>query len=349
MFTNRVSTQQLAGLCRSLATPLQAGVNVIKTLSQTANKSSGRLKLVLLEIVDQLKSGEDLATAFRNHGRYFPELFCDMLDVAERTGNLPEVLNELAEHYENNLRLWRTFLGQIMLPAMQLFAAIMIVAGLIYLMGWIAEMVQSQGGEPLDLLGWGLKGGSGVVTWLGGWVLSIAALYIGYRFAASSLSGLRLVHQFLMAIPVVGTCLRKFAISRFSWALYLTQGSGMPIEESLDASLRATANGAFIAAAPDVIDAVNGGSSLTEALAATQLFPEEFINIVDVGETSGTVPETLHRMSSRFEEEARRSLSALSMFAGGLIWAGVAAFVIYLIFKIAFFYLGILDEAIQNT
>ncbi len=347
MLSNRISSRQLALLCRSIATPLHAGVEVIKTLSQAAKRSQGRLRTVLDDVVDQLKSGEDLATAFRNHGRYFPDLFCDMLDVAERTGNLPEVLRELAEHYENNVRLWRTFLSQITLPAIQLFAAVMIVAGLIYLMGWISAMVMAQGGTPVDLLGWGLQGSSGAATWLGGWAMSIAAVYIIYRFASVSLSGLRIVHRSLMSIPVVGNCMRRFAIARFSWAFYLTQGSGMPIAESLDASFRATSNGAFAAAAPQVIDDVNTGSTLTEALAATTLFPDEFIHIVDVGETSGTVPETLNRMAVQFEDDARRSLSALSMFAGWLIWAGVAAFVIYLIFKLAFFYLGIVNDAMK--
>ena len=345
---NRISSRELAGLCRSLATPLQAGVDVLKTLSNAAKKSSGRLHRVLEDIVGQIKSGEDLATAFGNHRPYFPDLFCDMLGVAEQTGNLPEVLRELADHYESNLRLWRTFLGQITMPVIQLFAAIMIVAGLIYLMGWISEMVSRQGGKPVDLLGWGLEGTSGALTWLGGWAASFAAIYLVYKLFGASVAGLRLVHQFVMTIPVAGTCMRRFAIARFSWAFYLTQGSGMSIDDSLESSLKATANGAFIAATPYVVDDVNAGSTLTEALCNTRLFPDEFIHIVDVGETSGTVPETLHRLSSQFEEDARRSLSALSIMAGWLIWLAVAMFIIYLILKLAMFYVGMLNDAMNQ-
>ncbi|MEZ5942961.1 MAG: type II secretion system F family protein [Planctomycetaceae bacterium] len=349
MFSNRISSRQLAMFCRSVATPLHAGVDIIKTLKREAGKANGRLRVVLEDIVYQLKQGEGLVEAFRSHQPYFPDLFCDMLNVADETGNLPEVLRELAEHYESNIRLWNTFLGQITLPAIQLGAAILIVAGLIYLMGWISEMVSAQGGEPVDLLGWGLQGTGGALTWLGGWVLGAVSLYIAYKLAATSLSGLKLVHRALLGFPVIGTCMRKFAISRFSWAFYLTQGAGMPIDRSLDASLRATSNGAFIAAAPDIIYEVNSGATLHEALDVSQLFPREFIDIVDVGETSGTVPETLDRLSEQFEEEARRSLSGLSMAAGWVIWAGVAAFIIYIIFKLAFFYLGMINDALNMS
>ncbi|MCA9088754.1 MAG: type II secretion system F family protein [Planctomycetaceae bacterium] len=340
MFSSRISTRQLALLSRSLSTSLHAGVDVVKAFRQAAGKAQGTQKRVLLDIVDQLQSGEEVATAFRSQGHFFPELFCDMLDVAEQSGNMPEVLRALALHYENNLRLWRAFLGQITLPAIQLLAAIGIVAGLIYMLGWVAEIT----GQEIDILGWGLIGTSGAATWLAGWAMLFAGLVIGYKFLASSLSGLRSLHRGLMSIPVLGGCLRAFAIARFSWAFHLTQDAGMPIDPSLEASLRATGNGAFISATKQIISDVESGASLTDALAQTELFPLEFIHIVEVGETSGTVPETLDRLSGQFEDEARRSMSGLAMAAGWLIWAGVALFIIVMILKLAMFYVGMLDE-----
>jgi type IV pilus assembly protein PilC len=348
MFSQQISQQELAVLCRSLATPLQAGVDVIRTFRLTASKSQGKVRVLLEDVVAQLREGVSLTEAFRAHQPRVPELFCDLLHVAEQSGNIPEVLRELADHYENNVRLWRTFLSQITLPVIQLVVAILLIAGLIYLMEFLAEMAVAQGGKPLDLLGWGLKGTTGALTWLGGWVMGGVSLYVIYQFASRSLAGAAAIHRMLLAIPIVGSCLRAFAIARFSWAFHLTQGAGMPIQDSLESSLRATGNGAFIQAASQIVGDVQAGATLTEAIAASRLFPTEFVHIVDIGETSGTVPETLGRLGEQFEEDARRSLANLSMAAAWAIWSGVSLFIIYLIFKLAMFYLGIVSEALNE-
>jgi type IV pilus assembly protein PilC len=341
----RASYRELAVLARSLGTSLHAGIDIVRAFELAARKCRGRMKFVLDDVVVQLKAGQDVTSAFEAHDPFFPELFVDMIQAGEGTGALPEVLLSLANHYENNIRLKKDFIGQITLPAVQLAAAVFIVAGLIYLLGWVASMT----GEETDILGWGLLGGSGALVWLGGWALGIVAVWVGYQMLTASLAGQKAFHRFLMRIPVIGTCLRSFAIARFSWAFHLTQQAGMPIDESLEASLRATSNGAFIAATDDIIRDVNAGASLTEALEGTQLFPAEFMQIVHVAETSGTVPEALDRLSPQFEEDARRSLRAMATALGWAIWAAVAAFIVYIIFTIALWYIGMLNEAIQGT
>ena len=299
----------------------------------------------MAEVCIDIKSGSTFTEALESHGVYFPDLFVDMASVAEQTGSLPEVLLSLSEHYENNLRLRKDFLSQITWPVIQLTAAVLIIALMIYVLGWVSDQ---GGGKELDILGWGLLGGAGVAKWLGGWAAGIALLWLGYKIAAASLTGRRTVHQALMNVPVIGTCLRNFAIARFSWAFHLTQTSGMPIDDSLDASLTATANGAFDAAAPAIIQDITDGETLSDALNHSRLFPEEFINIVHVSETSGTVPEALHRLSPQFEEDARRSLKTLSMVAGWLVWLIVAGFIIFVIFRIIFWYTGLIDSFIKN-
>jgi type IV pilus assembly protein PilC len=122
----------------------------------------------------------------------------------------------------------------------------------------------------------------------------------------------------------------------------------MPIHRSLSASLRATSNGAFIAATPIVTDAVKSGETLGDALALTQLFPEEFLHMVHVGESAGTVPETLHRLSPQFEDQARRSLSVLTSALAWGIWMLVAGFIIFIIFRVFSWYTGMLNDALKG-
>ena len=123
----------------------------------------------------------------------------------------------------------------------------------------------------------------------------------------------------------------------------------MPVPDSLDASLRATANGVFIAAIPQINGDIMDGEPLADALGHSGLFPEEFVQIVHISETSGTVPEALHRLSPQFEDQARRTLRALAITAGWAVWATVAAFIIVMIFRVMLWYVGMLNAAASEA
>jgi len=345
MFGSKLSLKQLAIVCRSLGTTLQAGVPVLKAISIAGGKTSqSSLRQAMVDIADRIKEGEQLADAMGEQNGLFPDLTVDMVRVAEHTGMLPEVFKSLAEHYESNLRLKRDFYGQITWPVLQFIAALMIIAFLIILMD-----VLGSGPDRLDPLGFGLFGVSGALTWLGGWAALLTGLFVTYKLMASSEAVSASIFRGMMQTPVVGPCLEAFATARFSWAFYLTQEAGMPIDDSLEASLKATANQAFITATPQIVRAVREGESLTEALGESGLFSTEFVQMVHVGETTGTVPETLNRLSPQFEDQARRSLRNLATAAGWAIWCMVAAFIIFLIFRIVFWYTGMINDAIRDV
>ena len=342
MFDSRIRTKSLAHVCRSLGTMLHSGIDVKRSFKLAADKSGDpRCRRALHAIVEGIDRGDDITTAMRDQGSAFPVLMIDMISVAEQSGALPEILIGLADHYENNLRLRRAFLAAIAMPMLQLVAAIFVIALAILVMGWIA---QTRGDSGVDILGLGLSGSSGAITWLMCTFGPIAGLLLGYKVIAGTLHGKRFVDPLLMRIPVVGGCMRSFAIARFSWAFYLTQQTGMPIKQSLTASLRATANGAFIARTRIICDLVQSGESLTAALAAAEIFPEDFLHIVDVGETSGTVPEALKRLSPQLEEQARRSLTAMTMTFGFVIWGMVATFIAFLVIRMMMNYVSMIED-----
>jgi type IV pilus assembly protein PilC len=341
-FNSQISWKSLAAFCRSLGTMLHSGVDLLRALKVAGQQSADpKLSRAATEVISDVKAGSDLTHALREQSDRFPELTIDMLSVAEQTGAMPEVLAALANHYDNLIRLRKTFLGQIAWPVFQLLAAIFIVAALLVILGWVADLGQ---GEPLDFL-FGLKGVSGAVTWLTGWAILAVSLWLGYGLATRGLVGKTMVHRFLMRVPVVGGCLRDFAIARFAWAYALTQQAGMTVPDSLDASLRATANGAFIAEAPRMIGLIKQGEDLTTAFATSGLFPNEVLELVRVGEATGTVPEALERLSPELEARARRSLDALTAMLGIVIWAMVAMVIIFLVFRVAMIYIGMLNDA----
>jgi len=327
---------------------LHAGVSLLKALDTLAKRTgNARCQRNLLDVRQQVQQGSDIAAAMRAQGGYFPDLTIDMIHVGEQTGQLPEVLDRLADHYENNVRLRQMFLGLIAWPVIQLVAAILIVGFLIWILGAIGDT--KGGGNAVDMLGWGLLGTSGALIWFGASFGTIFALLGGYFVVSRIFQQKRVLDTLILSIPVVGGCMRSFAIARFSWAFALTQQTGMPIARCLDASLRATDNGAFTGASRGVQDEVLAGEELSSALAGTRLFPEEYLQMVQVAETSGTVPEALERLSPKFEEQARRSLVLMATTVGWMVWLVVAVFIIFIIFSVVMRYIGLINAAASGN
>ena len=345
MFGSKISLKSLAIMCRSLSTMLHSGVEIRKAFKLAANKTGdSHCRRALAGITNQIQQGEDVSAAMRSQGGFFPDLLIDMVSVAEGTGMLPEVLNQLADHYDNNLKLRKSFLMSIAWPIFQLVAAIFVIALLILVLGLVP-----QGGASMDFLVFGLLGPKGAVIWLSCTFGFFLGLFVIYQVITKALDGKKFLDPLLMRIPVLGNCLRSFAIARFSWAFYLTQQTGMPVTASLQAALKATTNGAFIAGGHSILESIESGKTLTVALAESGLFPDEFIEMVDVGETSGTVPEALHRLSPQFEEQARRSLKTLTAALGTLVWLTVAGFIVFFIFRFVLWYVGMISDAVQGT
>lgn len=342
-----IALKSLAVISRALSTLLDTGVAVDQAIDVAAGKlPDRRARDVLLKVRNSIRNGSDLESALRNQEDAFPELMIDLVAVGEKTGHLPEVLKSLSNHFENSLRMRKTFIAAITWPAIQFSAAVLIIAFLILILGWVGE---STGGQTVDVLGWGLTGTSGALTWLFGvglFVGSLVALYVGFR---KSMKWRKLLDPYPLRVPVLGNTMKSFAIARFSWAFSLTQKAGMTLAPSLKASLKATSNGAFIDAGRPIWNALKSGSTFTESIRSVGLFPEDFLHMVGASESAGTVPEALERLSPQFEEDARRSLKGLVVTLGWIVWIMVAAFIIFVVFSIAMWYVGLLNNAVNDA
>ena len=318
----------LARFCRNLATLLDSGVSVTKALGVASKKAADpRFERAVAEALTDVKRGKDVTAALAARGRAFPRLTLDLVKVAEQTGTLPETLRALADHYENLVRLRKGFLSQIAYPMFQLALAVLIIGGVIWLLGVLGD------GAGFDITGLGLVGTRGAVIWFG----SVAAIACGlagvYWLTKRTLTGARVFDPVLLQVPVLGGALRKFALARFSWAFALTQNAGMDVKGSLHAALTATGNGAYANAYDEAWTRVAAGEELTGALRATDLFPADYLEMFEVAEASGSVPETLDRIGPDLEADARRAVSALAAALGWVVWAVVAGFIVWIIFS----------------
>lgn len=344
MFRNpKISAAALAAFCRSLSRMLEAGVDVRKSLkTSSAHSVDSRLTPTVAAVLQDVTKGDDLTSSFRKQEYRFPALFLDLLHVGEQTGSLPEVFSSLADYYDAHVTRMREFRSEIAWPVIQLFAAILIIGLLIYVLGAIGSQTPGQPAE--DILGLGLVGARGSVIWFLVSFGSIAGIWAGYIVATRNVAGQMALHPFLMTIPGIGRCMQAFAISRFSWCFALTQQAGMPLKPSIQSSLRATANGAYIQSIPHVWSSLKAGEDLATSLNQTGLFPVDYIHFVETAEQSGTVPETLDRLSRHFDEDAHRSLTWLTGMIAKGIWFLVACFIGFIVISFFMKYVALINS-----
>jgi type IV pilus assembly protein PilC len=340
LFSRRLSTKTVIQLCRVLRHNLSAGLMLRDIFRQQAKRGPVELRPVALRITTAIERGDSLKVALNEEKHAFPPLFLALAGVGEHTGFLPEIFGELESYYLMQQKFWRQFITQSIAPVLQFVAAILVITGLIYILGIIAE---SNHTKPLDPLGFGLVGTTGAMIFFFSAFGSIAAVIAAYFIASYILHKKSYVDGLLLRIPAVGPFLKALALARFTLALHLTLDSATPIRQALELSLRATDNGAFIAAYPVIDQTLLDGENVTQALGRSRLFDEDFMNVVAVGEESGRLPEVMGQQAEQYEEEAGRRLAVLTKVAGFAVWLMVAILIIFAIFRIFMLYLGALQ------
>ncbi|MHB1033125.1 MAG: type II secretion system F family protein [Pirellulales bacterium] len=341
----RIGTKDLAGLSRRLSTALEAGLDLRSVLTREVNgPGRKRFRAAMRQVAASVDRGAKLGESLDETGDFFPALFREMVDVGDETGRLPDVLRQLAEHYDDQLKLRRIFLAAIAWPVIEFVAALGIVGFLIWILGVIGSRT---GGKPIDVLGLGLVGNRGLTIYCG--ILAGAAVAVSMLVEAGRRGWFwpRWVQRGMLRIPVLGRTLRTLAEARLAWTLHLTMHTGMEVQHALRLSLQSARNAAYTDQADGVARAIAAGREIHEALGETGVLRPEFIEALAVGEQSGRVSESMAILARQARDQARNAIVVLTTLAGFAVWALVAIMIIVLIFRLFSFYVGTINDALK--
>lgn len=339
----RLGLRPLTYLLRRAGTSYRAGVDARRIWRLEATSGPRAQRAAFSEVARRLDAGDSLADAIRDCRGVFPPLVGDMVELGEQTGKLDTVFLRLADHYEHMLELRRNFLIGIAWPAIQLVMSILIIGFLIWIFGWITEKNE---GDAVDPLGFGLLGNRGLAIYFGGVAVILSAvLFAVLAFVQGWIASP--VMRLLLLTPVAGHCLRTNALARLAWTLSLALESGSDARRALRLSLRSTQLSYYREVEPVADEVIERGGEFHDALRRTGRFPDDFLVALQAAEHAGAVSEALDVISRDYTERARLANKMLTAAATFVIWGGVAALIIVLIFRLFFFYLGILNDALN--
>ncbi len=337
-----ISLKSLEGFCRRMATGLRSGVDLLRLLDMESKAGSARHREVAKNLSDELTKGYSLSDAMTHQGHYFPKLLIKMIDAGEHAGGTDRVFREMADYYQDLKRTRSEFLSQISLPMIQLVIAILIGCIMIYVNGFFKS--GSANDKAFDLTGIGLRGASGVAIFL-----TAASLFFGtigviaFGIWNNWFGCHRTLVPLVRNVPVIGTVFTTTALSRLSMTLSMMLGAGVDAKRSIRDSLLSTGNFFYISGLQQTLGEIERGKSFSEALDAPKLLPADFIQMVAVGEMSGSDSESLERLAIVYREKAQLALKQLAILAGVAIWFMIAAIIIAAIFMIFFQYLNLLN------
>jgi type II secretory pathway component PulF len=341
MFSPQIGTVPLVGLCRRMSTALEAGIDARTAWSREAQRATGALRRRLLDISDAVNQGYSLTDALVPTGDYFPPLLREMTAVGEQTGHLDSVFAQLADHYQTQVTMRRSFLGVIAWPVIELLLSL----GVIGLAIWLPSAM----GLKVDLLGFGLTGTRGLAIYATLLAMVAGSIWLFVRAARRGVVWIRPIQRLVLKIPGVGRPLQTLALSRLAWTLHLTMNTSMDVRQSLALSLRSTQNARYTDKIP-VIDAeIAGGSSIHEAFRAAGGYPADFLDTLAVGEQSGKMVESMGTLARQYQDRARIAMTALAVVAGVGVMILIAGLIIAMIFRIFITsYLGPINDALNN-
>lgn len=333
-----ISSKDLIGLCQRVGQSLKAGVEVRRVWQMESQHGSVTHRQHMESILRHVASGGTVADALRACGGYFPPLTCQMAEIGEKTGQLDGVLLKLAAYYEQQEALKRSFYLGIAWPMLQLVAATFVIAGVI----WISGMI----GAGVDIIGLGLTGGWGALLFLlsvatvaGGIFLAINALLRGW-FGPAPL-------QIAMRLPVLGTCLESFALSRLTWSFALGLESGMDARRVVELAVAATQNAHYEQHAATISAGVGRGQTFFDSFQQTHAFPQDFLYSLETAEIAGATSEALLRLAKQYEDKAHEAMRYVTMACTAATFVTVALVMILAIARLAFFVFQPYREAID--
>lgn len=340
-----LSQYELAGFCRRVGVAAEAGLDLVRAIRREADRSGAprAARDCWSDVVASLLAGETLAGAMRRREYQLGPLFVSLIDVAEQSGRLGETLLELADDYDQLLQARREFRASLMMPLFQLGFALVIIGVVILALGIIRQLT----GATVDILGFGLIGVRGLIVYLA--FLANIAL-IGGVFVwlfRNRLLGTSSLQYVLLYIPKLGTFLKTLALVRLCRSLYLTLRTGMDVPQAIALSFDAAAFAPISDQKRVVLRELERGGTLTEAFLASRYLGDSIVHHVHVGEEAGAVPEMMNRTAKILMQEVVLLLKQLSVIGFYLVFILVAGIIVFFIFRLASFYLGIIDSVLQ--
>jgi len=315
-----ISTEALAVFTRQMATLLQAGLPLLRSLEVMIRQEKNlRFKAILVSLADNVRSGNNLSDGLQQHPKVFDRLFINMVKAGEAGGVLDVVLSRLARFMEKTVKTNKKIKSAMVYPSVVVTVALLIVT---LLMTFVVPKFQKIFQDMLH---------NAAMPWLtqqvinishmmtpSSWTVGLVELavlvagFFGFRFFIRSKVGSQLIDRVILITPKIGDFATKANVARFTRTFGTLMSSGVPILQALTITRDIIQNSVIAKALDRVHDRVRDGEPLAAPLEQQKIFPTMVTSMIDVGEETGELPEMLNRIADNYDEDLDNAVAGLT-------------------------------------
>ena len=315
MGTQKIQPADIAVFTRQLATMTKAGVPLVQAFDIVGEGTEHKnMRELIHALRTDVSSGNGLASSLAKHHPLFDELFCSLIASGENSGTLDVMLDRVATYKEKTEALKAKIKKAMTYPIATIVVAI-VVTGilLIKVVPQFAETFQNFGSDLPAFTLLVLRVSEWMQNW---WLALLLGLLAGsYLFSQSKSRSKRFadwLDGMALKLPILGVVLHDAVIARFSRTLSTTFAAGVPLVEALESTAGATGNAIFARAVYRIRDDVMAGTPLALSIRTTGLFPSMLLQMVSIGEESGSLDDMLAKVADHYEAAVDNAVDSLS-------------------------------------
>jgi MSHA biogenesis protein MshG len=330
--TRGVRPEEISILCRQLYTLSRAGVPLNRALASLADTArSPALRDALHSVSDSIHAGRDLATSLAAHPRVFSRLFVATVHMGEDAGRLEEAFRELGKHIERDYQTARKVRAALRYPVIVISAVVLALAVVnIFVIPTFAGVFREQGLE----LPWATRFLIGMSSlFVNGWPIMLVAAgasYWAFRSWVATEAGRLRWDELQLRFPLVGSIAHRALLARFARSFAMASRSGVPVIQALRTVGQTLVN-RFVEARIDAMcDRISRGEPLTASATWAGIFPPLLLQMMAVGEESGSVDQLLEEAADYYERDVDYDLKRLSELIEPILIVGLGVVVLLL-------------------
>lgn len=311
----KVTDKDITFFTRQMATMMKSGVPLLQAFDIVgkghANPAVAKL---LMDIKSDVETGTSLSDSFKKYPLYFDALFCNLVGAGEAAGILDSLLDRLATYKEKILAIKSKIKSALFYPISIIVVAFIITAIImLFVIPAFKDLFTNFGADlPAPTLmviavsdffvsyWWAIFGGVGGGLW-----------FFFYTWKRS-VKMQQVLDRMFLKLPVFGELIRKATIARWTRTLSTMFAAGVPLVEALDSVSGAAGNYVYYVATKKIQGEVSTGTSLTVAMQNSEVFPNMVIQMVSIGEESGSLDAMLGKVADFYEREVDDAVEALS-------------------------------------
>ncbi len=342
------SRENILSFTSELAVLLRAGLPLDRALKVLIDMAvPGQMKQLLAQLLKSVKGGKALSQGLLQHEDIFGNFYINMVRSAEASGQLSEVLERLVEYLENAKATRDSVVSALIYPSILFVVAMLAIVGMLGFVVPQFETLFSDMGEALPLMTRMVIGAAEFVKsyfWL--IVAVVAGLTFYLRNWAASDKGKAELHEKMLKAPIMGGIVFEFEVSKFARTAGTLLGNGVPMLQAISIAIDTVENRVIKEALGVLPPAVKAGKRMSGALDKTGMFTPMVIQMIRVGEESGSLGEMMLELAKVFDGHVQANVKRALTLLEPVLILSMGVIIAFIIISILMGILSVNDLAV---